>query len=272
MKHNKKRNTAFLYECLIKELTKAVVREDKRRQTITKNILKEFFSKGSILKKELEVYESILECNSLDPEYSKRLLKETKIDYSKYDNKQIFNSQTRLIDKINKSLGQDVFSNFIPNYKNIASAGLFFQNNNLPAKKRIMLENNLVNFLSREEKKLNEMKHVDNLEYKTFVNKFNNTYDRTLLKEQKSLLTNYIVSFSDNGLGLKVFLNEEIGRLKVAIDGHISNSNSNDVENFKKVKQKLMEYSKVPINHKMVEEIFYIQDLISEVIKNERKN
>ena len=42
MKHNKKRNTAFLYECLIKELTKAIVREDKKRQTITKNILKEF--------------------------------------------------------------------------------------------------------------------------------------------------------------------------------------------------------------------------------------
>ena len=27
MKHNKKRNTAFLYECLIKELTKAEMRE-----------------------------------------------------------------------------------------------------------------------------------------------------------------------------------------------------------------------------------------------------
>ena len=32
MKHNKKRNTAFLYECLVKELTKCVLREDKKRQ------------------------------------------------------------------------------------------------------------------------------------------------------------------------------------------------------------------------------------------------
>ena len=29
MKHNKKRNTAFLYECLIRELTKAILKEDK---------------------------------------------------------------------------------------------------------------------------------------------------------------------------------------------------------------------------------------------------
>jgi len=33
MKHNKKRNTAFLYESLIKELTKAIV----RKQTDPKN-------------------------------------------------------------------------------------------------------------------------------------------------------------------------------------------------------------------------------------------
>ena len=33
MKHNKKRNTAFLYECLIKEMTKAVVRGELKEQT-----------------------------------------------------------------------------------------------------------------------------------------------------------------------------------------------------------------------------------------------
>ena len=32
MKHNKKRNTAFLYECLIKELTKSIVRKDETRK------------------------------------------------------------------------------------------------------------------------------------------------------------------------------------------------------------------------------------------------
>ena len=37
MKHNKKRNTAFLYECLMKELTKAIVREEatKKQQTLS---------------------------------------------------------------------------------------------------------------------------------------------------------------------------------------------------------------------------------------------
>ncbi len=45
MKHNKKRNTAFLYECLIKEITKAVVRKDSARKESIINIVKEHFQK-----------------------------------------------------------------------------------------------------------------------------------------------------------------------------------------------------------------------------------
>ena len=271
MKHNKKRNTAFLYECLIKELTKAIVREDKKRQTITKNILKEYFYKGSLLKKELALYDSLLESKELEPDFSRRLLEETKIDYARSDRKTIFNQQTNLINKINKELGHGVFSNFVPNYKDLASLGLFFQNAKLGAKKRIVLENNLIRFLGRKDKLLTGMKHLDNLEYKTFVSKFNNAYERTLQKEQKDLLTNYIVSFSDNGLGLKSFLNEEIGRLKNAVQLQIlEGSTSPNNENFKKVKVKLDKYAQTPINQQMVEEIFYIQDLIAEVSKDER--
>ena len=40
LKHNKKRNTAFLYETLIKELTKAVVSKDIERKEILISMLK----------------------------------------------------------------------------------------------------------------------------------------------------------------------------------------------------------------------------------------
>ena len=273
MKHNKKRNTAFLYECLIKELTKAIVREDKKRQTITKNILKKYFKNGNVLTEEMVLYNSLLESKELEENFSRKLLVETKKDFYSLDRKKIFNTQTSLIDKINKQLGGEVFSNFIPNYKDMASLGLFFQNNKLSAKKRIMLENNLVKFLGRKKEALTEMRHLDNLEYKTFVKKFNNAYERTLRKEQKDLLTNYIVSFSDNGIGLKSFLNEEVGRLKNTVQQRIVGfPDDPNNENFKKVRIKLQEYSKTPINQQMIEEIFYIQDLIAEVSKNERKN
>ena len=269
MKHNKKRNTAFLYECLIRELTKAIIKEDKAKQTKVKGLLKEFFSKGKALKQELDIYTTLMETKEAKEDFSRRLLQESKIDFDKLDRKEVFNEQTALINKINKTLGPKTFGNFVPNYKDLATLGLFFQNDNLNAKKRIMLENNMVNFLSRKEEVMTEMKHIDNLEFKMFVKRFNEAYQNSLLTEQKELLSNFIVSFSDNGLGLKSYLNDEIGRLKEAVDNEIVEAQDDGLkENFKKVRSKLDGYAKVPLNSKIVEEVFYIQDLLAEVKRN----
>jgi uncharacterized protein YicC (UPF0701 family) len=132
-----------------------------------------------------------------------------------------------------------------------------------------MLEDKVVGFLTRLNESQTEMKPVDSLEFKMFVKRFNETYEHSLLREQKDLLSNFIVSFSDNGLGLKSFLNDEIGRLKEAVSAHIvEGSNTPLNENFKKVRAKLDSYAKTPINSKIVEEVFYIQDLLAEVSRN----
>ena len=172
MKHNKKRNTAFLYECLIRELTRAIIKENKEKQETIQTILKEFFMKGKPLKNELNLYSSLIESKELSADFSRRLLVETKKDFDSLDRKEIFNEQTALINRINKALGNKTFSNFVPNYKDIATLGLFFQDNNLNAKKRIMLEDKMVSFLGRKEEVLTEMKHIDKLEFKMFVKRF----------------------------------------------------------------------------------------------------
>ena len=269
MKHNKKRNTAFLYECLIRELTKAIIKENKEQQTVVKTILREFFSTGKPLRQELNLYNSLLESKELSKEYSQRFLVETKKDFDNMDRKEVFNEQTALINRINKALGSKTFSNFVPNYKDLATVGLFLQDSNIGAKKRIMLEDKVVGYLTRLDENQTEMKPVDQLEFKMFVDRFNSTYEHSLLKEQKELLGNFITSYSDNGLGLKVYLNNEIGRLKEAVSAEIvEGTNVALTENFKKVKAKLDSYAKTPLNEAVVEEIFYIQDLLAEVKRN----
>ena len=273
MKHNKKRNTAFLYECLIRELTKAIVKEDKQKQTTVKSILVEFFKTGKVLKRELDLYKTLQESKGANESYSRRRMVEVKKDFDGLDRKEVFNEQTALINRINKALGNKAFSNFIPNYKDLATLGLFFQDSSIGAKKRIMLEDKMVNYLTRLDENRTEMKPVDKLEFKMFVKRFNDTYQNSLLKEQKELLSNYIVSFSDNGLGLKVYLNEEIGRLKKAVDTEIVESpNSVFNENFKKVRAKQDNYAKKPLNEAIIEEIFYIPDLLAEVKRNVSKD
>jgi len=270
MKHNKKRNTAFLYESLIKELTKSIVREQHQKKTTILKILKEFFFKGSLLKEDLDVYRSILESKKMSKDFAQRFLAEARKDYCALNRKEIFNEQTKLIKRINESLSPEAFANFISNYKDIASVGAFL-NSNLKAKSRLIIESRLVGLLCKDKIIQEEMKHVDNLTYKTFVDKFNDTYNNTLRKEQKDLLTNYIVSFSDNGLGLKSFLNEEISRLRNEINNFTNEQKNNKnealLDNLQRVSYKLVSFSQSPITEKIVKEVFYIQDLITEINK-----
>ena len=65
-KHNKKRNTAFIYESLIKEITKSIIQKNDKNKIKTLKILKKYFSPNSVLKKELEIYQSLYENRSLD--------------------------------------------------------------------------------------------------------------------------------------------------------------------------------------------------------------
>ena len=159
---------------------------------------------------------------------------------------------------MNEAFNQSVWSNFLPNYKNIATAGLFFNQNKLAAKKRLLIETRVVQF--RQEKLTeSKMKHVDNLTYKTFVNKFNETYGESLRKEQRELLTNFIISFSDNGVGLKTFINEEIHRLRSSLQSLNENQYA---QNASKVVDKLNSFSKSRIAEQMLRDLFFIQDLV----------
>jgi len=271
MKHNKKRNTAFLYECLIKELTKAIVRKENDKKAKIINIIKENFKKGSALKAELDVYKSITESQNLQKDFAHRFLIETKKDFQNIDRKKVFNEQTQLIKQINETLSNKAFANFIASYKDLASIGQYFQDNNLKAKNRLIIESRVIKLLTTEKKPTPEMKHVDNLTYKTFTKKFNETYSRSLRPEQRDLLTNYIVSFSDNGLGLKSFLNQEISRLKEGLANAMNSKktlkNEAILAKTEQVLSKLDGYKTQRIDENMVKEVFYIQDLLEEITK-----
>jgi hypothetical protein len=270
MKHNKKRNTAFLYESLVKELTKAVVRQEEAKKKTIITLIKESFRKGSPLNEDLDLYKSILENkDKMTKDFTDRFLVETKKDYNSIDRKSVFNAQTKLISQINQQLGASVFNNFVPNYKDIATVGSWFQDTKSNAKSRLIIETNVKSLLVPSVKEEKEMKHIDNLTYKTFVGKFNDTYKNSLKENQKSLLTNYITSFSDNGLGLKSFINEEVGNLKLQLSQKLSEGKGvlgeERHEKLSKVSVILEDFTKRPLDENMVKKLFFIQDLMGEL-------
>ncbi len=213
MKHNKKRNTAFIFEALARDLTKSIVEKDTQRKEKVVSILKENFSRGQLLAEELELYNILLKTKNIDEKLAERILQETKSAYGHLDEGAVFDAKSRLISSINKELGQEIWATFVPNFKSLASVDAVL-NSKASIKKKVLFEQALVDKMSsRESSDAEEMQPLDNLTYNSFINKFNDKYD-DLLQEQKDLLNRFITSFSDDGFELRVYLNEELSRLK----------------------------------------------------------
>jgi hypothetical protein len=270
LKHNKKRNTAFLYEALVKELTKAVVNKDAQKKNALVSILKENFSTGKILQKELELIKTLSETKKADLYTAERLLSESMSRYTTLDSQEIFEAQSRLIEDINKNVGKQVYSNFVPNYKHLATISqLFTQNTSV--REKVLLERTLIAAMTAKEKeqvKAKQMPHVDKLVFKTVIENFNKTYDGELLQEQKDLLNNYIVSFGKNELEFKVYLNEELSRLKNQVtllkQNDIIIENSDLSRKLDEVRGALDKFQTKKINPVMLEKIMQIQKLTKE--------
>ena len=106
---------------------------------------------------------------------------------------------------------------------------------------------------------LDEQKKISNTTLKVFTQKFNKEY-KDLFLEQKELIQKYISSFNDNGLELKVFLNEELGRLKEKIremefDNNLK-EDKNLIDKSKEVLQTMDEFTGKFIDEEMLKKIF----------------
>ena len=270
IKHNKKRNTIFLYEALVRELTKATVEKDQDRRETILDIVKEHFSNDTLMGREVRIYKNILETKDAKQNIAEKILSESKIEYSVINKKQLFTEQSQMISRINKELSKDVFTTFVPNYKNLATLQQVFNNVDLSAKERVLLEEEVLELMTEASQKVDtkELKHIDSLVYKSFVERFNKEYSG-LLEEQKALLCSFISSGIEGNLEFQMYLNDEIGRLKEEVStAKTTKEFTEDTEMLSKADQVLgiLEgFSQKPIEDSDLKKILKIQQLAREI-------
>ena len=214
-KHNKKRNTAFVFEALAREATVAIIKGDTERKAKVVSIVRKHFTGDSLLKKDLECYRSLYENQNLDETTSKKIVEAVLAAKRLIDPDGLFKQQTEVINDINKQLSPQTFNNFVPNYKSLATIAKMF-NTNSP-KQSVMLEAKIVEGMISDTE-VSNLEPMDSITFTTFTKKFNQKYGDTLLREQKELLNQYISSFSNEELEIKIYLNRELGRLKESLE------------------------------------------------------
>lgn len=265
MNHNKRRNTAFLYEALVRELTKSVVAKDEERKSAVMAVIKEFFNNNSILKQDLNLYKEIVETRGTTKDAAEKIIGYVRKERERLNAEKLFEAQTQLINKICNSISEDVFSNFVPNYKALASVYQMFSPKT-KIKNKVLMENVVVQYMSSLPQKINEQKRINNATMRIFSSKFNNHYSG-LLEEQRVLLSKYISSFTDNGLELKMYLNDELGRIKETItntkfEGELQ-------EKINKVSSVIDGFKGELINEEMLKQIMKMQQLVREIKSND---
>ena len=266
-KHNKKRNTAFVFEALAREATTAIIKGDQERKAKVVSIVRKHFTGDSLLRKDLECYRSLYENQNLDEATSKKILEAAMVSKRLIDPDGLFKQQTEVINDINKDLSPATFNNFVPNYKSLATIAKMF-NTNSP-KQTVMLESKIIQGMTgkTEEQTLDP---IDSLTFTTFTKKFNEKYGDSLLREQKELLNHYISSFSQDELETKIYLNRELGRLKQSLSEAVNvDEIANDPEMIKKtnaVKDRLETLSKeTRLNESTLLTILKTQELVKEI-------
>lgn len=265
MNHNKRRNTAFLYEALVRELTKSVVAKDNERKSAVMAVIKEFFNNNSVLKQDLNLYKEIVETRGTTKDAAEKIIGYVRKERERLSTEKLFEAQTRLINKIHNNLSEDVFSNFVPNYKALASVYQMFSPNT-KIKNKVLMENIIVQYMSSIPQQLNEEKKINSATMRIFSSKFNNHYNE-LLEEQRVLLSKYISSFADNGLELKMYLNDELTRIKEAISN--AKFEGELQEKINKVSSVIDGFKGELINEDMLKQIMKIQQLVSEIGNND---
>lgn len=273
-KHNKKRNTAFLFEALIKEMAKSVVSNDEQRQGKIARIIKRHFQKRGVLYKDLQAYKTIINLKEAEQTFAKRIINEVRRTRDSLNESRIFAEQSKLIKKINIELGPEVYANFVPNYKTMATIAQLFSDN-VSANEKILLEDKILEEMTKAELKSEKeiMEHIDSIAYKTFTNKFNKTYAGKLHEEQQKVVSRYIFSVSDNGTSLKSYLNEEIERLRQRVKKSLElNEVKVDEDMLEKTRQ-VIEFldslKETRLDERVIKKIMQIQELVREVESDE---
>jgi len=214
IKHSKFKNTGFIFELLVRQVTSEILSSNK---SVAETILKEFFNSKKELSKELKLYQYLI-----NEKYNSETKAEKFIDTicearKRLDEKKLTKEKYVLIKEIKEKYNIDEFiKSPISNYKTLASIYKIFEVVTSEEQyeptdivnSRFTITENIINTsIQNKDSKikdavLEQYKKQDedlrSISYKLLVESFNNKY-KNLTTEQKGLLREYINNINNTG-------------------------------------------------------------------------
>ena len=103
---------------------------------------------------------------------------------------------------------------------------------------------------------------------RTFIEKFNEQYSENLSESQKSFLSKYIQTNGEDSVDFKVYVYQEIDKIKSFLNENIQNYDGALAENVKKVVDKVSKFNTKKFDDEFVFDVLRIQTLVEKLEHN----
>ena len=227
IKHSKFKNTGFIFELLVRQITSEIMSSNK---SVAEKILKEHFNSKKELSKELKLYQYLI-----NEKYNSEAKAEKFIDTvcearKRLDEKKLTKEKYNLIKEIKETYNIDEFiKSSISNYKTLASIYKIFEvvttnesyePTDIVSSRFTIAENIINSSIQNKDVKIKDAvleeyrKQDDDLRavsYKILVESFNTKY-KNLTDDQKGLLREYINNINNTGK-LNEYVSNEASKL-----------------------------------------------------------
>jgi hypothetical protein len=227
IKHSKFKNTGFIFELLVRQVTSEILASNK---SVAEKILKEFFNSKKELSKELKLYQYLI-----NEKYNSEAKAEKFIDTicearKRLDEKKLTKEKYNLVKQIKETYNIDDFiKSPISNYKTLASIYKVFEvvttdeqyePTDIVSSRFTIAENIINTSIQNKDAKikdavLEEYRKQDEdlrvITYKLLVENFNKKY-KNLTEEQKVLLREYINNINNTGK-LNLYVSEQVSKV-----------------------------------------------------------
>jgi hypothetical protein len=227
IKHSKFKNTGFIFELLVRQITSEIMSANK---SVAEKILKEHFNSKKELSKELKLYQYLINEKYNSESKAEQFINTILEARKKIDEKKLTKEKYNLIKEIKETYNLDEFiKSPISNYKTLASIYKIFETvtseesfdpTDVVSSRFTIAENIINSSIQNKDVKIKDAvmeeyrKQDEDLRavsYKLLVESFNTKY-KNLSNDQKGLLREYINNINNTGK-LSEYVSNEVTNL-----------------------------------------------------------
>lgn len=281
--HNKKRNTALLYEFLVRTISSALVEGDKKKSSTALKILRRHFKQGTELYKEFRLFNSLIKTTVSSDAVAMSILGEARRAAASADMNALDKEKSMLIRSINHTINDENFYDQpIAEYRMYASIQSLLNEWRKPTGSADITvlaeyENQLKDWLITEKKKvehqlIDESPGTARLLMKVMMKKLNEKYSSALNEEQKEIVKAYAFSTAnDDQTTIKRKLEEIRGNLIESIDSYVQQRQDNEflTKKMTDAKEKIISESLDVVDDSTVSKFMLYSSLRHELNENE---